>query len=100
MIKKFLTVIFGDWGLLVCSAISMVLGAILFPLFMSQLGGGIIKTALAILLGIFTVGFYASSFLTSLVLSIRSGLSKKWVLMSLSLLVIVADAVILIINLT
>ena len=99
MIKRFFTLIFGDWGLWVCSVVSMVLSAIIFPLFMAQLGGGLIKTALAILLGIFAVGFYASSFLSSLILSIRAGVSKKWWLMSLSLLVVVADIVLLLLNL-
>lgn len=98
MIKKFFTLLFGDWGLLIASTITAVLSAILFPLFMAQLGGGIIKTAMAIFLGIFAVGFYASSFLSAFTLTIRSGRAKKWLLMSLALLVVVADIVILIVN--
>ena len=98
--RRFFQLLFGDWGLLVSSIITCVLSGLLFPLFMAQvLGTGIINTALAVLLGIFAVGFYASSALSSLILSIRSGISKKWVLLTFSLLVVVADIVILIINL-
>ena len=98
--KRFLTLLFGDWGLLICSAITCVLSGVLFPLFMTQVhGSGVLSLILAILIGIFAVGFYASSALSSAALSIRSGISKKWVLMALGLVVFVADVIILILNL-
>ena len=98
--KRFLQILFGDWGLVISSIITCVLSAVLFPLFMFQIKSTeVISTFLALLIGIFVVGFYGSSTLSAIILSIRSGLNKRWFLFILALLVVIADVVVLIINL-
>lgn len=101
MIKRFFQLIFGDWGMLITSALTGIVSALLFPVFMTQLNGEnpILSLFLAIFIGIFTFSFYVSSAISSIILTIRSGISRKWFLFALSLIVLIADVVILIINL-
>lgn len=97
MIKRFFELLFGDVGMLISSSITCLLSAILFPLFLQQIGTtGIIQMFLVIFLGIFTVGFYASSAISSIFLIVRTGIAKRWVLFALSWVVFIVDAIILI----
>ena len=98
--KRFLTLIFGDVGLVITSVILTVLSAFLFPPFMAYIRSKeTMSTFLAILLGVITVCFYASSSVSAIIVSFRSGINKKWVVFVLSLAVLIANVVILIINL-
>lgn len=99
--KKLLSVLFGKIGLLICGVLMSVVSWFLFPIFIQILKGGHSLSSIIGWLFVcpFAVGFYLSAISSSLTLFAKGIKDKQWWWIVLSIVVVLFDISILIVNL-
>ena len=99
--KKLLSLLFGNIGLLISAVLMAVISWFLFPVFIQIVTGGHSLSNIIgwLLVCPFAIGFYLSSVSSSFGLIIRGAKTKKWLWVVLGVLVLAFDIIILILNL-
>lgn len=97
--KKILTFLFGNLGILISAILMSVISWFLVPVFTDVLHSSQPFSVIASwLLGIITAGFYLSALFTSFGLIVKGSKEKKWYWIVSGALVLVFDIVIVILN--
>ncbi len=98
--KKILTFLFGNLGILISAILMSVISWFLVPVFIDVLHSGQpFSVIVSLLLGIITAGFYLSAVFSSAGLISRGIKDKKWYWIVSGTLVLVFDVVLVILNL-
>lgn len=99
--KKILTFLFGNLGLLIMAVLMAVISWFMFPLFIQIVHGGHSLSNLIgwVIICPFAIGFLISAFTSALGLLIKGAKAKQWFWIVPGALLLVFDILILILNL-
>lgn len=97
--KKILSLLFGNAGLVISAIIMSVISWFAMPAFIDAVHGEVLSKVLGWVLCPFAIGFYLSAVSSGLTLLIRGIKNKQWWWLTAGAIILIFDVILLILSL-